>query len=318
MPIIDRPLIVPTPRTRLLQVFNGWLLNRRIERLVRRHDIADPIIWTRLPIELVWRAIEGVDRSLLIYQMIDKFPEHPKIAPGLRKRHGFWERKFSECADLVFTSGRGLWEEKRGINPESYFFPNGVSEIFRRTTFPEKPMGERAPVIGFAGAVGTSLDMDWVAQIARLRPNFQFVLLGTIDPEVDVSELRILPNVRLEGRVDHDALPEWFSGFDAAIMAYRVNEYQRYTFPSKMAEYLLAGLPVVSNRLPEIERYGDIVRIVETPKEMAEGLDRAIEERTDRNELGKRKEFGESLTWDRVVDEMEKIIAGKLESRIVK
>jgi len=63
--VVDRPVIIPTPRIRLLQVINGWILNRRVKTLVREYQIEKPIIWTRLPIELVWRAISGVDRSLL-------------------------------------------------------------------------------------------------------------------------------------------------------------------------------------------------------------------------------------------------------------
>ena len=198
---VDRPLIIPTPRTRLLQVVNGAILNRRIKHLVRTHRIEKPIIWTRLPIELVWRAIRGVDRSLLLYQMIDKFPEHPKIVASLRERHGRWERWFSENADVVFASARGLWEEKKAVNPESYFFPNGACGIFRSTDTPDEPSEQRPPVIGFAGAVGTSLDLEWLSEVARSRPQYRFVLLGTIDPEIDLSELRSLSNVRLKGRV---------------------------------------------------------------------------------------------------------------------
>ncbi len=314
-PIIDRPIIIPTPRTRFIQVFNGWLLNRRLKRVMKNYNIEKPIIWTRLPIELVWRAISGVDRSLLIYQMIDKFPEHPKIAVSLRERHRRWERKFTEEADLVFASARGLWEEKRAINPESYFFPNGVSEIFRRTKLPGVPVGERVPVIGFAGAIGTSLDMEWVAEVARMRPNHRFVLLGSVDPSVDVSLLRELPNVSLEGRVEHGALPEWFGDFDAAFMAYRINDYQRYTFPSKMAEYLLAGLPVVSNRIPEVEPYAEVVDIVDTPEAMAQALDRAVKERIEPESLARRRTVGESLSWDRIVEGMEDVIEERLKAK---
>ncbi len=305
---VDRPLIVPTPRTRMLQVLNGAILNRRIKRLVRAYGIEKPIIWTRLPIELVWRAIEGVDRSLLLYQMIDKFPEHPKIAQGLRERHGYWERWFSENADIVFASARGLWKEKKAVNPQSYFFPNGASEIFRKTTVPSGRSESRRPVVGFAGAVGTSLDIDWVGEIARRRPHYDFVLLGSVDPEVDVSFLLDLPNVRLEGRVEHESLPDWFGKFDAAFMAYRYNEYQRYTFPSKMAEYLLAGLPVVSNRLPEVEPYGNVVHVVDSPEEMAEALDRAIGERHDEETASARRSVGDSLSWERIVAGMERVI----------
>lgn len=310
--IVDHPVIVPTPRIPLLQVLNGLWLNHRLKRLVREHRIKNPIIWSRLPTELVWRAISGVDRSLLVYQMIDKFPEHPKIAASLRKRHGFWERNFTESADLVFASARGLWEEKKAINPESYFFPNGVSEIFSETRRPAARTERHMPRVGFAGAVGTSLDIDWLIEVARLRPQYEFVLLGTVDPGVDVSGLRRLPNIRLQGRVEHESLPEWFGGFDAAFMAYRYNNYQRFTFPSKMAEYLLAGLPVASNRLPEVEPYGEVVYISDSPGGMAEDLDRAVEERRDEAKCLRRRKVGESLSWGRIVDEMEAVIERRL------
>ena len=98
-------------------------------------------------------------------------------------------------------------------------------------------------------------------------------------------------------------------------MAYRHNDYQKYTFPSKMAEYLLAGLPVVSNRLPEVEPYGDVVHIADSPTEMAAALDRAIAERTDPSLLARRKELGESLSWDRIVEGMEDVIEESLKAK---
>lgn len=302
-----RPKIIPIPRFPLLQKWNGRHLNQFLRTAIAETKVERPIIWTRLPTELVWRAIDGIDRSQLIYQMIDKFPEHPKIAPSLRPRHAKWEQTFAESADLIFASARGLYEEKKLQNPNSHFFPNGAAEIFRQTTRPPVA-SDRRKVIGFAGVIGTSLEIDWVVEAARSLPDFQFVLLGPVDPETDVSALAALKNVKMPGRVEHATLPEWFSSFDAAFMAYRENHYQRYTFPSKMAEYLLAGLPVVARRNPEIEAYASVLHVVDSSADMIQALKVAVEERFDDTKEASRKAVGESLSWDRIVEGMEKVL----------
>lgn len=313
--IVRQPYVVPTPRGAWIRRFNGHLLRRQVSRWMRAAAIGRPIIWSRVATEPVWRCVAGLERTLLIYQSVDKFPEHPRISPACQALHRPWEKQFNCEADLVFCSARKLWEEKRLLNANCHFFPNGAAEIFRTTQVPE-PLDGRRPVVGFAGAIGASLHISWLAEVAVLCPEMDFVLAGKIDASVDLEPLKRQRNIRLLGLVSHDKLPDLFSSFDAALMAYAPIQFQQYTFPSKMGEYLLAGLPVVSTRIPEIEPYADVVNVVDSPAEMADALKSAVFERFDKVKTGERRAVGESLSWDSIVAAMEKRIAEGLERKV--
>ena len=305
------------PGGRFLQRVNGrWLFHQLARHGFR--SVPPPIIWTRIPTAAVWHCSRRIPHSLLIYQCIDKFPEHPRIGEKARAFHRPWERRFNREADLVFCSARGLFEEKKKLNLECHFFPNGAADIFRAAGRPPDPpeTDGRRPTVGFAGAIGASLDIPLVAAIADARPGTDFVLAGTIDGSVDTGPLRRAPNVRLTGHIPHEKLPELFSTFDAGLLCYPPTFFQQFTFPAKLAEYLLAGLPVVSNPIPELEPYREIIHLADGgAAAMAAAIDRAVRERADPVLENRRRAVGESLSWSGILAGMNEVIDRALAAR---
>jgi glycosyltransferase involved in cell wall biosynthesis len=299
---VCQPWVIPTPRLSLIQTVNVALLRRSLKKLYEEHDIQAPIIWTRLPTPIVWEAIQGMERRLLVYQSIDKFPEHPRIAEDLRDRYRAVERKFNEQADVVFTSARGLLEEKRQLNANTHFIPNGVGETFADSPLIQIPTMEviPGPVIGFAGALGTATDIEWIVRLATGLPDVTFVFLGTIDRTEPLLGLESLENVILPGLVPHHELTSWFQYFDVGLMPYKINAFQDYTFPSKLAEYLMAGLPIVATRLPELEHYQEVVKIADASDVMVADIRALLETgaRSDPELLKQRQEVAATLTWE--------------------
>ena len=259
-----------------------------------------------------------LEHSLLVYQSIDKFPEHPRIAESLRTRYRISERAFNKDANVVFCSARGLLEEKREHNANVHFVPNGVAEAFNQAAVNSVPRMDalQRPIVGFAGALGTATDIPLIVRLAQAMPDVNFVFLGTVDRTESIRELKALPNVYLIGLVPHAELMSWFQYFDIGLMPYRLNEYQRYTFPSKMAEYLLAGLPIVSTRLPELCHYSDVVRFSDTVEGMVSNI-REILDGGDRNSaamLERRLKVAHSLTWEVQI----KLIEHELENATIR
>ena len=309
---VCQPWVIPTPRVSFIQAINVALLQRSLRALYREHSIQEPIIWTRLPTPIVWEAIQGMERRLLVYQSIDKFPEHPRIAQSLRARYSKSERKFNENADVVFTSARGLCDEKRAFNQNTHFIPNGVSEGFAEAPLVQIPTMEAlsGPVVGFAGALGTATDIEWIVQLATGMPDVTFVFLGTIDRTEPLLGLESLENVILPGLVPHHALISWFRYFDVGLMPYKINAFQDYTFPSKLAEYLMAGLPIVVTRLPELEHYQQVVNIADRPEVMMADIRTLLETgaRSNLELLKQRKAVAATLTWEAQIVKIENVL----------
>jgi glycosyltransferase involved in cell wall biosynthesis len=317
--MVWQPWVLPSPRLGLIGRLNRWLLSRSLKKLYRQFEIHKPIIWTRLPTDLVWDILPDLDKQILVYQSIDKFPEHPRITDDLRGRYRAVERKFNEQADVVFTSAKGLWEEKRQFNENTHFIPNGVSESFATANLMEIPQMEsiEGPVVGFAGALGTATDIEWLVRLATAMPDVTFVFLGTIDRTEPLLGLDALENVILQGLVPHQELISWFQYFDVGLMPYKINAFQDYTFPSKLAEYLMAGLPIVATRLPELEHYQEVVDIADDVETMAADIRNLIESGSSSNPelLKQRKEVAATLTWESQIAKIEDALEEALVQR---
>jgi glycosyltransferase involved in cell wall biosynthesis len=145
------------------------------------------------------------------------------------------------------------------VNPETHVAGHGVDHgLFSRALSPETRVPEDLvalprPVLGFYGTLQDWVDLDLVAEVARRRPDWSIVLIGTV--HVDTAVVADLPNVHLLGRRRNDELPAYCKGFDVGLIPYRQSEQLRYRNPIKLREYLSAGLGVVSTEVPEVRRY---------------------------------------------------------------
>jgi glycosyltransferase involved in cell wall biosynthesis len=112
------------------------------------------------------------------------------------------------------------------------------------------------PTVVFTGAVvATKLDVPLLVELAALRPDWSFALVGPVgvgDPRTDVSALDAVANVHLLGPRAYEALPAVLRGAEAALIPYARNQLTASIFPMKVYEYLAAGLGVVATPLPSL------------------------------------------------------------------
>lgn len=309
--VVHQPLAVPiTSQPALADRLNTVLVGRGVRRLMQKHRIERPVVWTRVPDPVFWNVLQGIPRSLLVYQSVDLFAQSPVFTDRQRPPLLAAEHRVCEAADLVFTSARGLYDLKRQVNPHTHLFVNGVHTEAFAAPGPRAPRADALPrpVIGFAGGLGAWVDYPLLRRAAELTPEWSWVLLGGVSPGVDLAGLDRVPNVHLLGEVPHGELPAWFRSFDAGIIPYRLTEFTRYTFPSKMAEYLAAGLPVMSTSLPELVPYAGVVRFADTAEGWVRGLREALAAPGDPAAREARRGVADSLAWEAIVDGMEAVI----------
>ena len=203
-----------------------------------------------------------------------------------RERTSAAERELLAKVDRVFAVNSALADAKRPLNPDTVEAPHGVDHAhFARALDPTTPvpadLEELArPVLGFYGSIDDWVDLDLLAGIARLHPDWTIALIGPV--HIDVSPLEALPNVRLLGRRPHSELPACCKGFAVGLIPYRIEERTPFVNPIKLREYLSAGLPVVSTPVDEVVRLGDLCAIAQN----AEGFVAAIEASLDADARG--------------------------------
>jgi glycosyltransferase involved in cell wall biosynthesis len=127
--------------------------------------------------------------------------------------------------------------------------------------------------LGFFGLIRDWVDIDLLAQVARKRPEWHFVVIGDADSSVDLGRYASLANMHFLGRRPYKDLPAYCRQFSVGLIPFKVNDLTYAVNPIKLREYLSAGLPVVSTPMPEVKLYAHLVEIADSPA----GFEQAIE-----------------------------------------
>ncbi len=279
-----------------------------IQDLRQQREVNDYIAWFYTPMMIGWSSL--LQPKAVVYDCMDQLSAFKNAPPELMPR----ERELFAKADVVFTGGHSLYEAKKDQHDSIHAFPSSIDVThFSKALGVEKDLPEQAeigrPLIGFVGVIDERTDIDLLASIADLRPDWNYIMVG---PVVKISEedLPRRDNIHYLGQRSYDDLPAILAGWDAAMMPFALNESTRYISPTKTPEYLAAGLPVVSTSITDVVRpYGEmgLVHIASTPEEFVEALSVAIDEDADQR-LESSAEFLSKNSWDKTFDQMNDVI----------
>jgi glycosyltransferase involved in cell wall biosynthesis len=255
------------------RIFGRWAVRRAMRAL----GTARYISWFVVPHPGFLARRLGED--LCVYYCIDDYAAHPGVDTAVIAAR---DSALTRCADLVFVAPPALLASKQASNARTHFSPHGVDvALFARamdpaTPLPEGAIGLQAPVVGYFGSIHEWIDLELVEWLARMRPQWTFLLVG--HAATDVSALRALPNVKLVGAQPYRDLPAWAKAFDVAIIPYRRNRQVENANPLKLREYLATGKPIVSVSNAEIDRFARWVHIVEGRERFLAALEQAVHE----------------------------------------
>ncbi len=300
------PLVLPLPHSAAARRVNRELLRATLRAVRWRLGLGDFHLWTFLP--TVSDYVGSLGEALSVYYCVDEWSLFSYLDRDETVRS---ERALLDKVDCVFAINGALADAKRAHNAETHVAPHGVDHaVFARALDPDVRVPDDLarlprPVIGFYGTLRDWVDLDLIAAIARARPAWSIVLIGQqLD---DVTSVRGLPNVHLLGRKPHDQLPAYCKGFDVGLIPYRIDARMTFVNPIKLREYLSAGVPVVSTRVPEVERYAHLAQIADD----APGFIRAIEHALATDSPARRRERSAAMageTWPARVAEVARIV----------
>ncbi|HEX2150214.1 MAG TPA: UDP-galactopyranose mutase [Actinomycetota bacterium] len=207
--------------------------------------VAKPVVWLYTP--MAFELAKQRDPSMLIYDVMDDLSSFKDAPEQLVLRF----RQALAAAAIVFTGGRSLFHKVVKQRPDrTYLFPSGVEpEHYEGAIDLRQP--RETPVAGYVGVIDERLDLELVGALARRLPDWQIQMVGPV-LKIDPATLPQAPNISYPGQVCYDDLPKVMSGFDVGIMPFALNEATRSISPTKTLEYLAAGLPVVSTRVPDV------------------------------------------------------------------
>lgn len=221
------------------------------------------------------------------------------------------EEELMKKADLVFTGSHSLYEQKKAHHHNIHSFPSSIdhfhfSQARQKLVEPDDQIHIPHPRIGFYGIIDERFDSELLMQLADLRPDFHFVIIGPVVGK----DLRFFPkrnNIHYLGKKDYHVLPLYLSAWDCAIIPFEQNHATQFISPSKTAEYLMAGRPVVSTSIEDVIHpyyHQKLVHIADRPEDFADEIDLAIAERQNPEWLDRVDHYLRENSWDHSFQKM--------------
>lgn len=164
-------------------------------------------------------------------------------------------RLFRESRSIIVTSNAMAERisERTGINRERFkILPMGVSDSFFDAMLPQqtarKQLGwENEKVLLFMGHLN---EWQGVAALAPLQNQGKLVIVGDGPMRAELEEL--MPGATFTGSILHDQIPIYLSGADLLLQPPRHPDH--VGMPTRIAEYLAAGKPILASDAHETER----------------------------------------------------------------
>jgi len=277
---------------------NRQMIGAQIRKLAQSRGLTKPILWIAIPTAA--EMIGAFDESAIIYQVSDKYDantmDHATDPALIRKLH----EQAIDRADLVFYSGRKLFDEATRGRDHSYLLEQGVDyeRWSKVTTLSIAPEIDKIPHprLGYFGAIEPWLvDQELIKREARERPSWQWIFIGNRSRGIEIEDL---PNTHFLPPVQYEELPAYAAGFDVCVLPWETEQaFTSYGSAIKVREYLASGKPVVISPLPEYEPMGDVLRIARSRDEFLRLVEDALNE-NDESASAKRQAAVASGTWD--------------------
>ena len=295
-------------------------LRELIDGLVADLGIRMPIVWYYTPMAVPWTRHLTADAAATVYDCMDHLAGFKDAPAGLREL----EQELLARADLVFTGGASLHEEKSRYRDGVHCFPSSVDlEHFAaaRLGLPD-PVDQASiprPRVGYFGVLDERIDWPMLGDVAANRRDLQFVLVGPT-AKVDPATLPQGPNLHYLGGKPYEELPAYLAGWDVAMMPFARNDATRFISPTKTPEYLAGGRPVATTSVRDVvspyARMG-LVHVGDTPTDFVNAIERALDE--DLPDLRRRADaFLAGRSWDETWRAMLGLISEGMRSRRVR
>jgi len=281
---------------------------RLLDGYLSRLNAHKYICWYYTPMAL--RFSSHLKPSVVVYDCMDELSAFQGAPPEMVEQ----EQKLFEHADVVFAGGRSLFESKRLQHSNVHLFPSSIDKAHfaqarEAMSDPEDQRLIPHPRVGFYGVIDERLDRELLRELAALRPEWHFVLLGPI-VKIRPEDLPHAPNLHYLGSKSYADLPQYLANWDVAILPFARNASTRYISPTKTPEYLAAGKPVVSTPIQDVvQPYGEmgLVHIATTAEEFAAAIGSSLRSKDPAH--GRRvDEFLSEMSWNKTFKGMLKEI----------
>ncbi|HEY7118916.1 MAG TPA: family 1 glycosylhydrolase [Tepidisphaeraceae bacterium] len=279
-----------------------------IDAMNETGEFDHPLLWYYSPMDSAWSLGHFENRGV-VYDCMDELSQFTGAPRALVTN----EARLIEHADIVFTGGYELGDKKRKQHDNVHTFGCGVEyDHFARAADPSTIIPPdidfmARPILGWMGVVDERVDYAMVGEMARMRPDWSFAMVGPV-VKVDPNLLPHSPNLFWLGGRDYQQLPHYCRAFDVNMMCFALNASTQYINPTKGLEYMATGKPIVSTHVRDVvKQWSDIVRLARGAEQFVKAADEALKNPND-DRVRRGIELAKKCSWEGTVATMQKLI----------
>jgi len=233
-------------------------LNQRLLGMQIRNYVSGPILLlAHLPNSA--DLVRYIQPMAVVYDCVDFHAEFE----GLVNRDvvNAQERDLVYVSRTVFATADALLARMQSWHADARLLPNAAEvEHFATTATVSVHPGLHnipEPRVGFIGGIGSWVDTGFIHDMAALRPDVHFVMIGPV--EADIKRVQDMPNVHFLGRQAYAELPQYLNGFAATLFAFVDNALTQSVNPVKVYEYIAANREVIATPTYELRKFENLV-----------------------------------------------------------
>ena len=254
---------------------------------------------------LTWNEqfVVGFKSPQIIYDYVDEINIFDGKYAQLSRAH----TKLVREARLVVTTAERLYQKVLPFRSDAILCPNGVDYNYFSSikhSIVDLPPSDFAPVIatgkpvvGYYGSLAFWLDYNLLIELALIRKDLSFVLIGPDRDNSLPAKLLSIPNVYWFGAKDYTELTHYLRYFDIGIIPFKLNEITHSASPLKLFEYMAGGKPVVITPMQESMRYDGVI-VANNPGDFSQKIDQALKLKTDPDYLLRIDNTAQKSTWE--------------------
>ena len=253
------------------------------------------------------RVLEAFAPDLVVADVIDdqrKWPCREQHRQRLHENYG----RILAASDLVIANcdnvARSMEEFHRQVHivPNACEYFNGRLASFGR---PWRYRKMRGPIIGYVGNLDASrLDIELLDYVARKRPEWQLVLIGSLHMNQDILELRKHANVHFLGVIPYGKVLGHIRHFDVAIIPHIDNGMTQVMNPLKTYVYCALDVPVVSTAISNLSAMESLVHVAHTPSAFLKKIELCLKNGKTGERPGDIDALLRDNSWQTRVDEV--------------
>ena len=248
-------------------------------------DPAAAVFWY-YPILDEFEAIRGRFRPrATVVDVVDDQRAWPDRSEADRAEMTRQYRAIVADADVVLANCETVRETMSAYGREVALVPNGC-DTDPPPDAPDSPAFLRfrdlpGPVLGLVGNLEGKTDLSLLERLARERPAYQIVLIGSTHTNLDMLRLDELANVHFFGVVRYPEVKAWVKRFDVALLPHLDTEQTRAMHPLKMLVYAAMGVRIVSTRIENLGDFEPFISVAADHSQFIEHVDAAVAGKPD-------------------------------------